>query len=76
MERAGRADGMKRFRCEQLVAGCDATFEAPDEDGILRQVVVHAREAHGMDEVPPEVADRVLKGIEGTSEEGPPAPAG
>jgi predicted small metal-binding protein len=76
MERAGRADGMKRFRCEQLVAGCDATFEAPDEDGILRQVVVHAREAHGMDEVPPEVADRVLAGIEGTSEEGPPAPAG
>jgi predicted small metal-binding protein len=75
MERAGRADGMKRFRCEQVIAGCDATFEAPDEDGILRQVVVHAREAHGMDEVPPEVADRVLAGVEGTSEEGPPAPA-
>jgi predicted small metal-binding protein len=76
MERVGSADGMKRFRCEQVIAGCDATFEAPDEDGILRQVVVHAREAHGMDEVPPGVADRVLAGIEGTSEEGPPAPAG
>ncbi|HET8537455.1 MAG TPA: DUF1059 domain-containing protein [Solirubrobacteraceae bacterium] len=76
MERAGRASGMKRFRCEQVLPGCDATFEAPDEDGIVRQVLVHAREAHGMDEVPPDVAEQVVAGIEGTTEEGPPAPAG
>ena len=76
MERGGRTNGMKRFRCEQVVPGCDATFEAPDDDGIMRQVVVHAREAHGMDEVPPEVAEKVVAGIEGTTEGGPPAPAG
>jgi predicted small metal-binding protein len=76
MERAGRANGMKRFRCEQVVPGCDATFEAPDDDGIMRQVVVHAREAHGMDELPPDVAEKVVAGIEGTTEEAPPAPAG
>jgi predicted small metal-binding protein len=76
IERAGRAQRMKRFRCAEVVPGCDAEFEAPDEDGILRQVLVHAREAHGMDEVPPDVADKVVAGIEGTSEAGPPAPAG
>jgi predicted small metal-binding protein len=67
IERAGRASAMKRFSCSEVVEGCDATFEAPDEEGILRQVVVHAREAHGMDEVPPEVAERVSAGIEDVS---------
>ncbi|MDX6657928.1 MAG: hypothetical protein QOH62_2721 [Solirubrobacteraceae bacterium] len=60
---------MKRFSCSAVVDGCDATFEAPDEAGIMRQVVVHAREAHGMDEVPPEVADKVAAGIEDVSAE-------
>ena len=64
--RAGNADGMKHYSCS-LVANCDARFEAPDEEGIMRQVVVHAREAHGMDEVPPEVADMVTAGIEDVS---------
>jgi predicted small metal-binding protein len=75
MARAGNGNGMKRFSCAEVVPGCDATFEAPDDEGILRQVVVHAREAHGMDEVPRETADRVTAGIEDVSEGGPPAPA-
>jgi predicted small metal-binding protein len=64
MARAGNADGMKRLRCAEVVPGCNATFEAPDDEGILRQVVVHAREAHGMDEVPPDLADEVVSRIE------------
>jgi predicted small metal-binding protein len=74
---------MKRLRCAQVVPGCDVTFEAPDDDGILRQVLVHAREAHGMDEVPPQVADEALAKIEDVSSDGsvpdrgvPPAPSG
>ena len=46
---------MKEFRCGVLVPGCYATFQGESEDEIMRQVVVHAREEHGMDEVPPEV---------------------
>jgi predicted small metal-binding protein len=66
---------MKRFSCAAVVPGCDATFEAPDEEGILRQVVVHAREAHGMDEVPPALADEVVARMEDVSEGGPPGRA-
>jgi predicted small metal-binding protein len=78
MARTGRDAYMHRFSCSEVVPGCDATFEAPDEEGILRQVVVHAREAHGMDEVPPELADEVVARMERVSpdEGAPPAPAG
>ena len=58
---------MKRFSCSEVVPGCDATFEAPDEEGLLRQVIVHAREVHGMDEVPPELADEVVAKMEDVS---------
>jgi predicted small metal-binding protein len=48
--------GVKEFRCGVLVPGCWATFQGETDDEILRQVVVHAREEHGMDQVP---ADKV-----------------
>ena len=50
---------MKEFRCGEIVPGCDTRFEAASEEEILEQVAVHAREEHGMDEVPPDVADNV-----------------
>ena len=50
---------MKEFRCGVLVPGCYATFEGASDDEILRQVFVHAREEHGMDQVPPEVVDEI-----------------
>lgn len=56
-------DEMKEFRCGELVPGCDATFEGASDDEILQQVAVHARDEHGMDEVPPEVVDKVLASI-------------
>ena len=39
---------VKEFRCGALVPGCWATFQGESDDEILRQVVVHAREEHGM----------------------------
>ena len=50
---------MKEFRCGEIVPGCDAKFEGESEEEILVQVAVHAREEHGMDEVPPDVVDNV-----------------
>ena len=47
---------MKEFRCGEIVPGCETVFEAESEEQILREVAEHAREEHGMDEVPPEVA--------------------
>ena len=50
---------MKEFSCGELVPGCWATFQGESDDEILQQVTVHARNEHGMDEVPPEVVDRI-----------------
>ena len=54
---------MKVFRCGALVPGCSASFEGESEDEILQQVATHARDEHGMDEVPPEVVDKVVASI-------------
>jgi predicted small metal-binding protein len=54
---------MKEFRCGELVPGCAATFEGATDDEILAQVRDHARDEHGMDEVPPEVVDKVIASI-------------
>jgi predicted small metal-binding protein len=54
---------MKEFRCGKLVPGCDTVIEGESDDEVLEQVAVHAREAHGMDEVPPEVQENVRAAI-------------
>ncbi len=54
---------MKEFRCGDIVPGCPTKFEGESNDEILEQVAVHARDEHGMDEVPPEVVDQVVARI-------------
>jgi predicted small metal-binding protein len=50
---------VKEFRCGEIVPGCETVFQAESDKEILEQVAVHARDEHGMDVVPPEVADEV-----------------
>jgi predicted small metal-binding protein len=50
---------MKEFRCGVLVPGCSAAFEGESEDEVLKRIAAHARDEHGMDEVPPEVVDQI-----------------
>ncbi len=38
---------MKRFSCGDIIPGCDSSFTAPDDEGILVQTRRHAVEAHG-----------------------------
>jgi predicted small metal-binding protein len=54
---------MTEFRCGVLVPGCDAAFESESEDDLLKTIAAHARDAHGMDEVPPEVVDKIRAAI-------------
>jgi len=54
---------MKEFRCGELVPGCGATFQGESEAEILQRIAAHARDEHGMDEVPPEVVDKILASI-------------
>lgn len=54
---------MKTFTCGAVVAGCTASFTAENEEGILEQVAQHARDEHGMTEVPEDVVHQVIANI-------------
>jgi predicted small metal-binding protein len=54
---------MKEFRCRDVVPGCPYVTREEDEEMLFEQISTHAREAHGMDEVPPEVADTIRRVI-------------
>jgi predicted small metal-binding protein len=50
---------MKEWKCSNIVPECEWSYDAESEEEILASAAVHAREAHGMDEVPPEIVDRI-----------------
>jgi predicted small metal-binding protein len=54
---------MKEFKCAVLVPDCWAAFEGETDAEILEQVAVHAREEHGMDDLPPEIAAKIRAAI-------------
>ena len=46
---------MKQFRCGDVVLGCEWVTQSEDDKELFEEIQSHARDAHGMDEVPPEV---------------------
>jgi predicted small metal-binding protein len=54
----------KQMRCADVVPGCDYTAWAETEEELMELVVAHARTAHGIEEVTPEVAEKVQAAIE------------
>jgi predicted small metal-binding protein len=54
---------MKQFTCGDVVPGCQWVTRNDDENELMRDIGSHARDEHGMDEVPPEVADQIQKVI-------------
>jgi predicted small metal-binding protein len=50
---------MKQFNCGDVVPGCQWVTRNDNEQVLFEDISVHAREAHGMDEVPPEVVDQI-----------------
>lgn len=46
------------FACGDIMDGCAATFRGSTEE-VFEQVTEHAREAHGIEEVTPEIARAV-----------------
>ena len=42
---------MKQFACGDVIPGCETTFTGASTIDILRQVVAHAVEVHGTDDV-------------------------
>lgn len=52
--------------CGDVMAGCTATFDADTEDELLAQVGPHAAEAHGIENVTPDVLAAVKGAIKHT----------
>lgn len=50
---------MKQFKCGDVVLGCKWVTRSEDEQELFAEITSHARDAHGMDEVPPEVVDAI-----------------
>jgi predicted small metal-binding protein len=50
---------MKQFKCGDVVLGCEWVTRNEDEKELFADINSHARDAHGMDEVPPEVVDKI-----------------
>ena len=50
---------MKQFKCGDVVPGCQWVTRSDDDEELFEEIHSHARAAHGMDEVPPEVLDAI-----------------
>jgi len=57
----------KEIACGDIVPGCAFKANATNEEELLREVAEHAREAHGMTEVGPELLAKVKGAIKQTA---------
>jgi predicted small metal-binding protein len=53
----------KQLHCGDLMPGCHTVIEGQDEADILAKAAAHAREHHGVANVPPEVVEKVKAAI-------------
>lgn len=53
----------KVLRCADVVGSCDYIARGDSEQEILDQASEHARSAHGLQEITPEVAEKVRAAI-------------
>ena len=53
----------KRIACGDVVPGCKTVLTAATKDELVKKVVAHAAEAHGITEVTPEVGAKVNAAI-------------
>jgi predicted small metal-binding protein len=53
----------KTMSCRDVGSDCDFVARGETEEELMGQVAAHAREQHGIDEVPPEMAEKVRAAI-------------
>ena len=53
----------KRIACNDVVPGCTFTATAATEEELLKKVMAHASQAHGIIELTPELAAKVKSAI-------------
>jgi len=53
----------RRMSCRDVGPDCDFVARGETDEEVMGQVAEHARAVHGMEEVPPEVAERARAAI-------------
>jgi predicted small metal-binding protein len=53
----------KTVSCRDVGMDCDFVAKGETNEDIMRQAAEHARTAHNMNEIPPEVVDKVRSAI-------------
>ena len=53
----------KRIACGDVVHGCKAVFTAPTREELIKKVVAHAEEVHGIKEITPAIEAQVNEAI-------------
>ncbi len=56
----------KELRCADVVPGCDHVVVGETEQEVMEKGAVHAKEAHGIEEITPELAEKVKAAIRTT----------
>jgi predicted small metal-binding protein len=60
----------KEIKCGDLMPGCKVVIEGKDEADVMAKASAHAKSAHGLQQVTPELASKVRSAIKekGTSQ--------
>lgn len=53
----------KKIDCSDIVVGCAVTVHGQSEDEVLKAIAEHARAAHGVREVTPELLAKVKAAV-------------
>ena len=54
---------MKQLRCGDIMPGCQTVIEGQDEAEVMRKGAEHAKDAHGLSQIPPDVGKKVQLAI-------------
>ena len=53
----------KELRCGELIPGCPTVVEGKDENEVMTKAAEHARQAHNIQTMTPELASKVKAAI-------------
>jgi predicted small metal-binding protein len=54
---------MKTFECNKVVPNCNAVIRGKDENEVMTKAAEHAKQAHNMKSITPDVAKKVRSAI-------------
>ncbi len=54
---------MPKFKCKDVGVDCPWEAEADTVEELMQKIMEHAKHDHGMEEIPPEMVEKVKKAI-------------